>query len=178
MKLEFKIDEQDFLDFHLFTASQSDRIKRKMRNGRLFLTLCFGIALILFYFSFHIVMTIYCGIIAIITICWALFYPQYFRWRYKKHYKNHIRDNYSNRFGETEYLEIRDDVIFTKDKVGEGTINISEIEKVDETEKYFFVKITSGVSLIIPKYKIANSNNVRKKFESLGFAINEIKNDN
>ena len=33
MTIEYKIEEQDFLDFQLFTASKSDRINKKKRNG-------------------------------------------------------------------------------------------------------------------------------------------------
>lgn len=29
MKIEYKIEEQDFLEFQLFTASKSDRINKK-----------------------------------------------------------------------------------------------------------------------------------------------------
>jgi len=173
MKLEFQIDEQDFLDFQLFTASQSDRIKRKMWNGWIFLTLGCGIAAGYFYFKDSIALAIYFGLAAIAC---ELFYPKYFRWKYKKHYKNYIRENYSNRFNKQEYIEINNETIFAKDKVGESAINISEIERIDETEKHFFVKITTGVSLIIPKYKIQNPNEVRAKFESLGFFINKVVN--
>ena len=173
MELEFKIDEQDFLDFQLFTASQSGRIKRNMWNGWIFLTLGCGIAAGYFYFEDSIALAIFLGLA---TIVYGLFYPKYFRRTHKKHYKNYIRENYSNRFNKQEYIEINNETIFAKDKVGESTINISEIERIDETEKHFFVKITTGVSLIIPKYKIQNPDDVRAKFESLGFSTNKVVN--
>jgi len=82
--------------------------------------------------------------------------------------------NYASRFDELEYLEINNETIFSKDKVGESIINISEIEKIDETERHFFVKISGGVSLIIPKYKIENPNDVHTQFELLGFSVKKI----
>ena len=170
MKLKYKIGEQDFLDFQLFTASQSDRIKRKMLYAWIFLIFGFGIVSGYSYFKDNIVLTIYFGLVAIIC---GLFYPTYFRWRYKKHYKTYIRENYANRFDELEYLEINNETIFSKDKVGESIISISEIEKIDETERHFFVKMSGGVSLIIPKYKIENPNDVHSKFELLGFSVNK-----
>ncbi|MDR2009904.1 MAG: YcxB family protein [Bacteroidales bacterium] len=173
MIIEFKTSEQDFLDFQLFTASQSDRIKRKMINGWIFLTLILGIISACFYFKYNIIMAVYFGIAAIVS---GLFYPMYFRWRYKKHYKTYIKENYSNRFEKTEYIEIKDEAIFMKDSTGEATLNISEIDKVDETEKHFFIKIKAGTYLIIPKYKIQNPDEVRDKFESLGFTVNKITN--
>ena len=171
MKLEYKIDEQDFLDFQLFTASQSDRIRRKMLNGWIFLTLGFGLVAVYFFLKYNILFTIHFGLSSIVC---GLFYPKCFRCRYKKHYKNHIRENYANRFDESEYIEINNETIFCKDKSGEGSINISQIEKVDETVKHFFVKIKTGMSLIIPKLKIQNPDDVRVKFELLGFPVNKI----
>jgi hypothetical protein len=173
MKLEYKMDEQDFLDFQMFAASQSVRIKRKMLRGWMFITLGFGVMSVFFFLECSILTAIYFGVVAIIG---GLFYPRFFRWRYKRHYKAHIRENYSNRFEDSEYIEINDETIFCKSKSGEGTINTSQIEKIDETEKHFFVKIKTGVSLIIPKYKIHNQDEVRAKFEFLGFSVSKIIN--
>ena len=171
MTLEFELNEHDFLDFQLFTASQSKRINRKKVNGWIFVTLFFIGLSVFLYFDYDGFFAIYFGVTAIVC---GLFYPKYFVWRYKKHYKTYIKENYSYRFGEKAYIEINNQTIFAKDKIGEGTINISEIEKIDETEKHFFVKMKSGVSLIIPKYKIQTSDEVRGKFEALGFSVNKV----
>jgi hypothetical protein len=164
MILEYQITEQDFLDFQLFTASQSTRIKRKKRNGWIFLTLGSLIFSLFFFIDSNIVLAVYFGVFAVIC---GLFYPKYFVWRYKKHYRTYLKDNYAKRFGETEVLEIQDDFIISKDKTGEGKINISEIEKVDETDNHFFLKISTGLSLIIPKNGIENQDDLRTKFQSL-----------
>jgi hypothetical protein len=170
MTLEYKINEQDFLDFQLFTASKSDRINKKKRNGWILLTL--GSIVIAFYFflSENIAMTIYFGLVAIVC---GLFYPKYFKWRYKKHYKTYIQENYSKRFGQIEYLEINSDYIFSKDKTGEGKINLSEIERVDETDNHFFLKISTGMSLLIPKSELGNIDKLREKFKEIGLIIND-----
>ncbi len=80
-------------------------------------------------------------------------------------------ENYSKRFGQLEHLEINSDHIFARDKTGEGKINISEIENVSETQSHFFIKITTGVSLIIPKTKIKNSEEIKTQFENLKIPI-------
>jgi len=168
MTLEFELNEQDFLDFQLFTASQSKRINKRKQNNWMLTTGCFIIISISFYLQRNIILTVYFGIAAII---YGLFYPKYFVWRHKKHYKTSIKENYSSRFGERDHIEIDNQVIFSKNKTGESTLNVSEIERVDETEKHFFVKIKGGLAYIIPKYKIQNSDEVRAKFEALGFNV-------
>lgn len=170
MILKYKIEEKDFLDFQLFTASKSERINKKKRNGWILLTIGSLAAASYFYANQNTAMTIYFAFVAII---FGLFYPRYFKWRYYKHYKTYIKENYSKRFGQIETLEINDDSISSKDKTGEGKINLSEIEKVDETDKHFFLKISTGLSLIIPKKELNNTDEVRTKFKVLGLPVND-----
>lgn len=169
MILEFKIKQQDFLDFQLFTASKSERINKKKRKEWVLLTVGSILVGIYFYLNHNSVMAVYFWLVAIIC---GLFYPRYFKWRYKKHYKTYIQENYSKRFGQLETIEIKDNAIFSKDKIGEGKINLSEIERIDETDKHFFIKISSGMSLIIPKGEINGPDNLRQKFQELGITLN------
>ena len=170
MKLDYKIDEQDFLDFQLFTASKSHRINKKKRNGWIFLTAGSIVIALYFYLNGNSTMTIYFGLVALAC---GIFYPKYFKWRYKNHYKTYIKENYSKRFGQIESLEISSNYIFSKDKTGEGKINLSEIERVDETDNHFFLKISTGLSLLIPKNELVSINELREKFKEIGLSIND-----
>lgn len=169
MKLEYKTYESDFLEFQLFTASKSERINRKKRNGWAFLTIGSIVISGYFYLNENTVMTIYFGLCAVV---FGLFYPSYFKWRYKQHYKQSVKENYSQRFGKSEVVEIHGDSITTKDSSGEGKIYISEIDRVDETNNHFFLKLSTGLSLLIPKAELANVNGVRDKFTEIGLQVN------
>lgn len=160
MKLEYKIEEQDFLDFHLFTASKSYRINKKKRNGWVLLTVGAIVVAFYFYLNQNNAMTIYFGLVAIAT---GFFYPKYFKWRYKKHYKAYIAENYSKRFGQVETLEISNELIFSKGKIGEGKIKLSEIEKIEETNSHFFLKVSTGLSLLIPKRGLKDAESLRRE---------------
>ena len=170
MTLEYKINEQDFLDFQMFTASKSDRINKKKRNGWILLTVSSIVVALYFYLNQNTAMTVYFGLVAIAC---GLFYPRYFKWRYKKHYKTYIRENYSKRFGQVETLELDNNYIFSKDKTGEGKINLSEIERIDETRNHFFLKISTGLSLLIPKKELEGIDELREKFKAIGLAVND-----
>lgn len=170
MTLEYKIEEQDFLAFQLFTASKSERIHKKKRNAWVLLTVGSIVIAFFFYLNQNNPMSLYFGLVAITT---GIFYPKYFSWRYKKHYKTHIKENYLKRFGQVETLEISQESISSKNKIGEGKINLSEIEKIDETNKHFFLKISTGLSLIIPKQELADSNGLRERFKEIGLSVND-----
>lgn len=170
MVLEYKINEQDFLDFQIFAASKSDSINKKKRNGWLLLTIgSLGIA-VYFYLRENMFLAIYFGLMALVC---GLFYPTYFRWRYRRHFKTYLKEHYSKRFGQVEWLEIGSDSIITKNKTGEAKIKLSEIEYIDETDKHFFLKISTGLSLIIPKKELSDATELKSKFRNLGLNVNE-----
>ena len=170
MTLEYKLSEQDFLDFQLFTASKSEKINRKKRTGWLILTVASLMGAIYFFLGENKVMTIY---LVFVTLACGLFYPKYFKWRYKTHYKTFIKANYSKLFGQIQTVEINNDWIFSKDQSAEGKIKLSEIEQVDETQNHFFLKISTGISLLIPKKELPQVDEVRDKLSSIGLTIHK-----
>ncbi|MBT4969393.1 MAG: hypothetical protein HOM80_10340, partial [Bacteroidetes bacterium] len=164
------LEKNDFLLFQLYTASKSVRIKRKKIRSWILLTL----GSIFFTFYFHLdnsqFLTYYFLFCSFLV---GFFFPKYFKWRYKKHYLKNIKEHYSNRFGIETTLEFTDAGIHTKDKTGESKINISEVEIVNETMYHYFIKISSGMSLIIPKSKITEPKILMKQFEKMKLSINK-----
>lgn len=65
-----------------------------------------------------------------------------------------VQNTYKNRFNQNSTVTINDEQIH---EIGEGEetrISISEVEKIYETSQYFFIRIKSGTTLIMPKEKI------------------------
>lgn len=169
MNLEYSLEEEDFLTFQFYTASKSNRIKRKKKAGWILLTLGAIILTFYFYLDNETTLTYYFAIVSVAT---AIFYPKYFKWRYKKHYSNYIQENYSKQIGLPVTIYFGDSIIKMVDKTGESKINNSEIEIVNETMHHFFIKISTGLSLIIPKTKVHNLNGLKETFAKLNFSIN------
>ncbi len=155
--------------FLIFTASKSERIMKKKKNGWILLTVGSLILGICFYMQDNIAMTIYFGLTTIIC---GLFYPKYFKWRYEKHYKNYVNENYQKRFGEIAKLEITEEYIYSKDKTGEGKIKLKEIDEINETKNHFLLKISTGMSLIIPKREIDNIDLLKNELTAFRLKIN------
>lgn len=168
MKLTYKTQESDFLDFYLYTTFKSERIKKKKRNSVILFTIIPTAFAIYFLVNDSTAMMTYFGAIAVIC---GMFYPKYFDWRYKKHFQYYIKDNLSNRFNQPVELEINEDSLFSKDISGEGRINLSEIDEINETQNHFFFQISSGMSLIIPKRELKTLEDFKSKLESLGLSI-------
>ncbi len=169
LQIDYQLEENDFLEFQLFAASQSPLIAKKKRRSWLLLSLASTALTVNFIFQQGGYLAVYFGVISVIII---LFYPRYINRQYKRHYIKHVRENYVNRFGTIEHLEFHDDHLFVKDKIGEGTINVSEVECVDETPNHFFLKVSTGMSIVIPKNGLNNLNEIREEFQRLGIVIN------
>ncbi|HMJ46781.1 MAG TPA: YcxB family protein [Ferruginibacter sp.] len=169
MKLEYSVAQNDFLQHQLFIASKSERIKSKRRNSWLLIT-CASLSLaFVFYQGDNKFMMYYCLGFAVLTL---LFYPLYLRFHYKKHYRKFIEDTYKNRDGEIATVIFNDNNIETFDKTGESKINHSEIEEITETGEYFYLKMRSGGSLIVPKRKIEAIDDLRTLLQRLGNRLN------
>lgn len=102
-----------------------------------------------------------------------LLYSRYLSWRYKKHYRNYVRENLGGRFGQEVTLEITPKHISSKDPFGEGKVKTSEVHRVSETQGYFFVQLTSGMAVIIPKRGIEDVEQFKVGIKSANLKVED-----
>lgn len=171
MILEYKIEEEDYLAFQLYTASQSAAIQKKKTNSHILITSALALlGLIMISVSAD---KTFGFLYLILAIVFGVYYPKYFKWRYKKHYLGHIRESYKQRIGLMVSLEFLGDTILAKDKTGESKLALSEIEIVKETAKHFFIQFSTGVSVIIPKQDDEEVNALKQKFQEAEIVVEE-----
>lgn len=151
MTIEYKIEKTDFSSHQLYTASKSEAIKYEIKKVRIRLPIVYLILGLLLFFFADIIFAI---IFISIGIAWYIFSPYYLKNKYLRHYEKHIDENFKNRIGKTEQLSIRDDYIESISHLGESKTKITEIEEVNEIKDYFFIKLSSGDSFILPKANI------------------------
>lgn len=169
MQIEYKLEADDFLTYQLFTASKSARIKKKKMANWIGTPVSLVLLAVIFYLIEMKPLAIYFGLVALAS---ASFYPMYFKWKYKRHYKGFIKENYAKRIGMVGSLEFQEEVISFHDKTGEAKINLSEIEDVIELLDHFLLKFSTGVSLIIPKREI-DTYGLKEKFKELGLPVRD-----
>lgn len=167
MRIEYTLDKNDFLEYQLFAASQSDRIKRKRRRNRLLVPVVYFFLGIWFLYSGNYP-------IAIIGLCfavlWFLFYPFRERRLYIKHFKAFVEENHKNNFGKPVTVELGDDTIFAKDSGSESKILTSELKEINEIPSLIVLGLKSGNSLIISK-NVSDLNAVRDRLKELSESL-------
>jgi len=153
METKFKIDLEDYLAYQLYYASTNARIKASRKITSRLVSIMFAFLGILGCFFSNIYIYISFFILAVLS---GLFLPLYLGRIYKKSYSRHCEDVYKNNFGEESILTIEDDLIQTKSKSGECTINISQLSEINETGQHYFLQLLSGGAIIVPKNKLNN----------------------
>src|SRR6476619_3944450 len=91
MILEYQIEAEDLVNYQLFIASKSKRIKQRRQKNRLLVPvgyLFFGILFILQNKMQYAVVFIVIGLL------WYFLYPLWERRRYIKHYQGHVLENF------------------------------------------------------------------------------------
>ncbi|MEM7575520.1 MAG: YcxB family protein [Bacteroidota bacterium] len=141
------LEQEDFLRYQLFTASQSKRIRQKRIRSWILLTVSFLVLGIVLIQDPNQSSSYYFLALSIITL---ILYPIYQRWQYKRHYEKHIADNYANRIGIESELVFEDGLIISRGANQEGKIKLTEIQEINEISDNLFIKIKTGESIIIP----------------------------
>lgn len=155
MKIEYKLEKIDFLKYQLFAASKSERIIKSRKNSRIRLPIVYLLlGLLLFAFADLIFALIFIGI----GVVWYLLHPYFMKKRYIRHFEKYIDENYQNRFSKTVTIDFEGEYIISTDYLGESKLKIREIAEINEIKDYIFLKFSSGESLIIPKDRLENVN--------------------
>ena len=170
MIISYQLNANDFLQYQLYTASKSDRIKKKRRRNKIIIPLIY-IAVAAFYLYSNDTQ----GAIIFFSLGFLCFFLYSFweRRHYIKNYESFIKENYKNRFHKTIVLEIDQDFISSKDISGsEIKIATSEIEEINEISSSLFIQLNIGNSLILPKDKIQNINEMIPFLRQLANSLN------
>ena len=170
MKLEYILEEKDFIDYHLFSMSENKKTRKIMNTTKFILVGLFLFIGINMYNKNNIEFAIIIGIIAILTF---IFFNKLYKSKLRKHFSKIVKNSYSKRIGERETMEINSEFIITEDKTGEGKTKISEIEIINETKDNFFIKLSNGSSFIISKKGITDTDLIKKKWKELNISISE-----
>lgn len=169
MKIEYKTERVDFIVFQLFSASKSDRIKRTRKRTRTVVPIIYVIVgLLLFLISDIVPGLVFFGI----GVAWYLIMPYYLKSKHRRHYENHIDENYKGRFGKQVVLVFEDEFFTATDYLGESKLKIREITEINEIKDYIFMKLSSGDSLIIPITRISNQSELNSIISKITSDLN------
>ena len=168
MIFEYTLEENHFLNYHLFTISEDEKTIKRLGSLKFIIA---GIFLFLAINNFknNTTLTITYSIFAVLAF---VFFNKYFKYILKKQHSKIVKKAYTTRFGKKETLEFTSDYIISETTVGEGKIKINAVEVINEIENIFFIKLSNNSSIIIPKKDI-DIKNFKEKCEELNIPISD-----
>ena len=166
MKITYILNNLDFLEYQLYSSSKSELIKKKrLRSRYLVFVVYIFIGLFVTYVYDN---NIAGGIVGSFGILWFVFYPKYAKWNYKRHFKKQVEENYKNRINKPVEIDFAENSLNVIDFTSESKINGTELKELIETKEHFFIKLTTDLSLIVPKHSIGNQTTFKKHVTELG----------
>ncbi|QNK78200.1 YcxB family protein [Winogradskyella sp. PAMC22761] len=166
MNINYQLTNSDFLEYQLYTSSKSELHKKRRFRSRII------VPIIYLLFGLYSAITnenIGLGIVfVVIAILWFSLYPKYSKWKYGRHFKKHVEENYKNRINKLVEIDLNENSVNVKDFTSESKINGNELKELIETKDHFFIKLTTDLSLIIPKHSIENQTEFKKCVTELG----------
>ncbi|WP_324026201.1 YcxB family protein [Maribacter sp. BPC-D8] len=168
MKLEYILERKDFMEYLLFSAWENKKSRYIKNILKFFIISIFVYAAINAFNKENIVLSIVFGVFAVLVFT---FFGKVFNSKLKKQFSEVVDFNYSKRIGEKETIEFSAENMITEDKNGIGKFKISDIEKINETQNNFFIKLLDGSSVIVSKNGIENSERFKNKFKELNIPI-------
>lgn len=170
MTIKFSLNEDDLLQFFLFTATQNNALKKKLNFGKYLLAIGSLSFAILFFVGKNNFLGLYFGLFSAVIL---LFYDRYYKWRYATNYKKYIARQLHDKFGQESELTLNDDHFHAKERDGEGSLPFDQVVQFSETSAYFYMKIAAGNTIIIPKRVIDEPSSFAKALLSKGFIIDQ-----
>ncbi len=173
MRLNYHLSNSDFLEYQLYSSSKSKLHTKKRFRSRVLLPLIYLVFGLYIYNKNEnsTLALIFVGI----AVLWFFLYPIYSKWRFKKHFQKHVEENYKNRINKPVEINFEENSLSTKDFTSESKINGAELKELIETKNHFFIKLTTDLSLIIPKEAVENKTEFKQRVIGLGAEyVNEL----
>lgn len=167
MNINYQLTNSDFLEYQLYASSKSETHKKSRNFSKILLPVLFLLFGFLLYKKEEddIGTLLISGVTATL---WFIFYPIYSKWLYKKKFKKHVEKNYRNQINKPVEIDFNENSVNVKDFMSETKINGTELKELIETKSHFFIKLTTDVSLIVPKHSIENQTEFKNRVTELG----------
>lgn len=166
MTLNYALTNADFLEYQLYASSKSELHKKNRFRSRIIVAIIY--ILMGLYFANKNENIGVAIIMSGIGICWFAFHPMYSKWKYRRHFKKHVEENYKNRIGKPVEIDFNGQSLNTKDVSSVSSINGSELKELIEIKNYFFIKLKMDISIVVPKHAIPNEAEFKQRVINLG----------
>lgn len=83
----------------------------------------------------------------------------------------HIEEHYQSRTGEDITLTLLDDRIETRTKSAQSTIDLTQVQQINDLPAHLFIQLQGGQSLILPKRHLTDKDAFWAAWQARGVTV-------
>lgn len=155
MKIEYHLTEEDYLQLFLFTSSKSPAIRKNRRITYIFiigfLVVIFGI----FYQYFHEKTFYMFGFALFFSLLIHHFFTE--KKSYELAFKREIKQSFKNKIDTPIVTYFGENSVITDNGKVKLEVKYENIDFIEETKNYFYLKLKTEERLIFPKNILQNT---------------------
>lgn len=163
MELEFELLEEDYINFNIDHAKKSSSLKKNILMQRILGPALFLIFPFIIRGYTEIPMWYWVTIFGIVSVVWFIYYPKYFNWEMTRRVKKMLSEGSNENILNRRKIILSDEGILEKSLIGESNVSWNQVDKVEESNEYIYIYISSISAHIIPK-RIFKDENEKQMF--------------
>lgn len=162
MELTFELTEEDYINYNISHSETSPSMKRSILIQRILGPVIFVIMPFIIIQFTDIPLWYWLIVFGLSSIAWFIFYPKYVMREVTKRIKKMLEEgNNENLFNERS-LVLTDEGITETSSIGKSTISWNKIDRLEETEDYLYIYVSSVSAHIVPKRVFDNAREQEK----------------
>ncbi|WP_315078613.1 YcxB family protein [uncultured Clostridium sp.] len=172
MKLEFSIEEEDYINFNMYYIDNSKTLKQPMYIFRFILPIIISFVMVYIMnkiVRYHVIVLVI--FYFLIYFAWVYFFEKSFIKTTRKRIKKILSEGKNKGLLGKRTFELNHNCIKDSNEYSTQIVNINALEKIFITDEYVFFYISSISAFIVP-LRIFESNEEKEEFKNY---VNSIK---
>lgn len=150
MNFEYKLDEQDLIDFNLFHITYSKLTRRSYFIQRYILSLSFLVLPFLLRQFTNMPIGYWLAVFILLYLYWVAFYPRRLKKIVSRRISKMLAEGKNSSVVGTHNLAISENGIFDRSETSEAMTQFGSIANIVEDKKHIFIYVNENSAHIIP----------------------------
>ncbi len=165
MEIEFELLEKDYINFNINHSMKSPGLKKNIFGQRILGPIIFLLIPFILKTYTKIPLLYWLTIFGILSVVWFIFYPKYFNWEMTRRIQKMLKEGNNENIYIRRKIILSEEGIIEKSDIGESNMPWIQVGKVEETDEYIYIYISSISAHIIPK-RVFTDKNEEQRFIS------------
>jgi len=168
-EINYQNNREEFLNYQLYIASKSDRVRRRRKRGKSVIPVCYILMGLFFLMRGSTGLGfIFCTI----AILWYFIYPLWEAKYYVRHYKAFIKEHYEEMINRSVHMEIGTKHLTAATDNTQSSMAVSEIVSMVEISSAVFIRLKTGLAFIIAKANMAHPDEKISELKAVASRLN------